>query len=204
MSKFLDLDGLERYTYHVKNGLNENKNNILTLEEMNGKKNILYVPPTVTKIDDYAGTPITFTTDSNGYITSNPTNDTRYFQYNSCQYYVDLVAGTYILVTEIKTASTSSSSKTVVLSTSNTIITELSMQNTTGVKTKTFTISTDANYGISSKMFSGSCRLMIIPKTIWDAGFTEYQPYSLSNIQLTNILQSPATNSEIETMWNNS
>ena len=31
MSKFLDLEGLERYTYHVKNGLNTIYNNVLEI-----------------------------------------------------------------------------------------------------------------------------------------------------------------------------
>ena len=49
-----------------------------------------------------------------------------------------------------------------------------------------FTIATTGSYGLLAKLFSGSCRFMILKKSIWDAGFTDYQPYAMSNTELTN------------------
>jgi hypothetical protein len=174
--------------------IDTNKTNISTLEKMNGQKNLLYVPSSVTVTDDYVGTPIVFTADSDEYVTSSPQADSRYFQYTSSQYKIDLSAGDYILYADIKTTVDSAAFKAVLLNTSDVTIVDFSMRNKTGVATAAFTIATSGSYGLLAKLFSGSCRFMILKKSIWDAGFTDYRPYAMSNAELTTAEKQNETN----------
>ena len=198
MSKFLDLDGLERYTYHVKNGLNENKNNILTLEEMNGSKNCITIKPLlqwnipsgITITQDSDGVYVINGTTSVGYKYINIgsfayTQNTKYYMHRSV-IVINNSNVAYFYTGDNHLASSMANSYTYTLNGSVEVYLRLGLSN----DTLTYT--------------DAKLRPMIITQAVYDAGFTDYQPYSLTNSQLTNIVQSPATNSEIETMWNNS
>lgn len=144
----------------------------------NGAKNLLETLSSVTKT---AGTAtVTYTKDSNEYITASPTtDDQRTFTYDNRQYTVHLKPGSYVLMIDIKTASTSQYSSCILVNTSNTVIASSGvLQNKTGVLSIEFSITTEGDYGIVSKLFNGSWRIMICTLADWNVSqkFVPYRP----------------------------
>lgn len=141
-----------------------------------GAKNLLETLASVTKT---AGTAtVTYTKDSNEYITASPTtDDQRTFTYDNRQYTVHLKPGLYVLMIDIKTASTSQYSSCMLVNTSNTVIASSGvLQNKTGVLSIEFSITTEGDYGIISKLFDGSWRIMICTLADWKVS-QKYEPY---------------------------
>ena len=147
----------------------------------NGKKNLLNVT-TITTGN------ITFTPDDDGYVTASPNNtDTRGWTYASAQYKVYLKPATYVCVLYIKTASSAGGLGVSLRNTSDTAIfssTLPDLQNKTGIVTFTFTITTEGSYGLMIKQYDMVARFMICTEAEYKASQT-YQPFALSNVELT-------------------
>lgn len=128
----------------------------------------------------------TWNTDSDGYITAaDTTGDARALNYDNCQYYCHLRSGTYKLVVDIKTASSNGSAIAAIYSKTGTISTN-NLQNKTGVQVYEFTISTEDDYGVLTKLYAGSWRMMICEADMY-AKDSSYVPYSLPNYDLTRL-----------------
>ena len=83
------------------------------------------------------------------------------------------------MMVDIKTASTSQYSGCLLLNTSNTsVATTGNLQNKTGIISVDFTITTEGNYGILSKLFNGSWRIMLCTKAAFGVSskFVPYRP----------------------------
>ena len=148
-----------------------------------GAKNLLDTP-TVTVSD------ITFTADSDHYITASPNNgDGRLYTYANCQYKLHLKKGTYILALEIKTSTSSNNANVLVTNTSNTEVATIpnwEVQNKTGLVYREFTISTEADYGVLMKCYTMAARLMICTKAAFCVS-QKFVPYAKSNYSLTGL-----------------
>ena len=156
----------------------------------NGVKNLLYVPETVTTSRN-----LVFTKDSNDYITCSPANDDyREWNFDDCQYFVNLNTGTnYVLCLDINTASTVSSAGVKILDSANTEIVSRGLANETGKIAVPFTVSSDGIVGVELKVFNGSMRLMICNAEAYTNN-TDYQSFSADNVSITNVVKNSITN----------
>ena len=158
--------------------ISTNQTNILYTLNRTGK-NLLNTPSVTLSTRSW-------NTDSNGYITAaDTTGDSRALNYDNCQYYCHLHSGTYKLVVDIKTASSNSSAIAAIYSKTGTISTN-NLQNKTGVQVYEFTISTEDDYGVLTKLYAGSWRMMICEADMY-AKDTSYVPYALPNYDLTRL-----------------
>ena len=99
-----------------------------------------------------------------GYVTdSTPSSDSRTHSYSSCEWKISLKAGTYTLSWEVGVITTISSSSIRIYKSDNTLIyyNESLPFNTIGTKSTTFTLSSDANIGIMTKVYGGKVRLKL-------------------------------------------
>ena len=125
---------------------------------------------------------VTFTQDSNSYITASPNNaDTRPWNYANAQYKLNLKAGTYVFAMDIKTATSntgigfnlySSNGTSIIHSETSEILSK------TGMITWQFTITTEGTYGVVYKCFDMVARLMVCTKAAFGVSqkFVPYRP----------------------------
>ena len=147
------------------------------------KKNLLPFPQTITK----GG--ITFTCDTNGYMSaSNTSSDIRQFDVSNSQYSVNLKAGKYILSFVSSTVCTNSFGNIMVLTSDNTriaIIGQSNYANKTSGSVE-FTLDTEQTIYVMSKIFDGVTAVMIRYADITD---DTYEPYQDDlQTQINNIL----------------
>ena len=158
-----------------------NKNNILLLEEMNGAKNLY-------KFGDLgatagSGTGVTLTDNGDGTFTATGTaSGANYARYLLKQ--APIKAGVYI-ISGISGGALESYRLRVGTGSGDAYI--VNLENNYAQ----FTIATDTTVTVQFVVNSGvtvtnlSIKPMIITKAMYDAGFTDYQPYALSNAELT-------------------
>jgi hypothetical protein len=151
-----------------------NKNNISLIESMQGKKNYLQLATTI-NVD---GTGITVTKNSDNSITINGTSTTTCYVYlNSA---LILPAGTYVMYCPQA-------------NTTNIQMYDNGIWNAKVNNTRTFdgNTSTFIIIRISSGQTIDNVTFypMIITNTMYDSGLLEYQPYAMSNAELTAAIQ---------------
>ena len=148
-----------------------NKNNILLLEQANGAKNQINIPDgTYT-----AGTSSYSVT--NGAVTSTATDNTTHAVDLSIW---TLKAGTYVFYDD--SSDLSAVQYRIYQQSPDTRLTPA------GQNPATFTLANDTVVYLSCYTFKTgtmTTRPMLMTKAMWDAGFTDYQPYALSNAELT-------------------
>ena len=149
-----------------------NKNNILLLEQANGAKNQINIPDgTYT-----AGTSSFIVT--NGAVTSTATDNTTHA---TTLVTWTLKAGTYVFYDD--TSDLSAVQYRIYQQSPDTRLTPA------GQNPATFTLANDTVVYLSCYTFKTgtmTTRPMLMTKAMWDAGFTDYQHYALSNAELTN------------------
>lgn len=149
----------------------QNENNILLLEQMNGAKNQINIPDgTYT-----AGTSSYSVT--NGAVTSTATDNTTHAVDLSIW---TLKAGTYVFYDD--SSDLSAVQYRIYKQSPDTRLTPA------GQNPATFTLANDTVVYLSCYTFKTgtmTTRPMLMTKAMWDAGFTDYQPYALSNAELT-------------------
>ena len=157
------------------------ENNILLLEEMNGAKNLY-------KFGDLgatagSGTGVTLTDNGDGTFTATGTaSGANYARYLLKQ--APIKAGVYI-ISGISGGALESYRLRVGTGSGDAYI--VNLENNYAQ----FTIATDTTVTVQFVVNSGvtvtnlSIKPMIITKAMYDAGFTDYQPYALSNAELT-------------------
>lgn len=127
-----------------------------------GGKNLLDTTQTVT----VSG--ITFTPDSNGYITASPNDaDSRSINYASRQYSATLEAGTYILSGDAKTTTTNTGAMFGFIDSSDNAVLAYktyTLANTSTIS-YTFTLASTTTVGLLTKLFNSSWRFMIRKST---------------------------------------
>ena len=140
-----------------------------------GAKNLID-SPTVT----VAG--ITFTADSDHYITASPNNsDPREYTYANYQWKTHLKKGNYVLAIDIKTATSGNSAIVALLNSSSTIVATINnnqLVNKTGIVYSEFTVTTEGDYGVIMKCYAMVARLMICTKAAFGVSnkFVPYRP----------------------------
>lgn len=148
-----------------------NENNILLLEQANGAKNQINIPNgTYT-----AGTSSYSVT--NGAVTSTATDNTTHAIDLSIW---TLKAGTYVFYDD--SSDLSAVQYRIYQQSPDTRLTPA------GQNPATFTLANDTVVYLSCYTFKTgtmTTRPMLMTKATWDAGFTDYQPYALSNAELT-------------------
>ena len=152
-----------------------NKNNILSLEQMNGAKNLAKLSYTGSTVNN-----VTYTV-SEGVISTNG-NTTNAITSIDITSNISLKAGTYYLL-DGQLSSSGDNNITLYINGN------WSGSTTSGVKE--FNLNFDgyvklalyigANINTTNMIF----KPMLLTKTAYDAGFTDYQPYALSNAELT-------------------
>ena len=138
------------------------------------KKNLLPYPASVAK----GG--ITFTFDSNGYMTASETSaDSRQWTAAGSQYSVKLRAGTYILSFVSSTASTNAYGNIMVLDADSTKIADIGQKNYAKQQSGSveFTLDTDQTVYVMAKIFDGTTGIMLRHADITDG---TYEPYTKS------------------------
>lgn len=175
MLRYADItDGTyEPYTEDLQTQINNNNNDIaLNLSSIGmSKKNLLPFPQTITK----GG--ITFTCDTNGYMSaSNTSSDIRQFSVSNAQYSVNLKAGKYILSFVSSTVCTNAYGNIMILSGEGTTIASIGQKNYANKTSGSveFTLDTEQTIYVMSKMFDGVTAVMIRYADITD---NTYEPY---------------------------
>ena len=138
------------------------------------KKNLLPYPASVAK----GG--ITFTFDSNGYMTASETSaDGRQWTAAGSQYSVKLRAGTYILSFVSSTACTNAYGNIMVLDADSTKIADIGQKNYAKYQSGSveFTLDTDQTVYVMAKIFDGTTGIMLRHADITDGA---YEPYTKS------------------------
>ena len=110
---------------------------------------------------------MTFTKGSDEYVTVSPsTTDSRSWSYQYSQYFVPLNAGRYVLVVDIKTATTDSHNAAVRIygQTSGELYISETLNDKTGTFIIEFTMPKTENCGIMSKQWNGAYRYMLCTK----------------------------------------
>ena len=133
-------------------------------------KNLIDIPASVTKDG------ITFTKDSDGYVTASPSNaDPRSWGKNNAQFLVNLAPGNYKFVIKIKTPSTSQYSGWEIYSPTGVKIAGSSGGKFRADEVAAFTASESGNYYIMAKMHTSASRLMVVKD---GADTSNYEPYT--------------------------
>lgn len=172
-NKFATAEELEQ--------ISTNKNNILTLEAMNGAKNYALLTYTGSTVNG-----VTYTV-SNGIITADGNTTTNAGTNIVITGEIPLAAGNYVLLDGLATSS-------------DLINLTLRINNVWKGTTATggkyeFTIAQGDTAHIELIVAKNTStagvvfKPMIISKTAYDAGFTDYQPYAMSNAELTVAIQ---------------
>lgn len=152
-----------------------NKNNILVLEQANGSKNQINIPN-----GTYVAGTSSFSV-SGGAVTSTATDNNTHAADLSV---FTLKAGTYVFFDD--SSDLSAVQYRIYQQSPDTRLTPA------GQNPATFTIANDTVVYISCYTFKTGTMTthpMLVTKTMWDAGFTDYQPYALSNAELTVAIQ---------------
>lgn len=162
------LDGLENYDdAAIKSDIALNLSSIGM-----SKKNLLPFPQTITK----GG--ITFTCDTNGYMSaSNTSSDIRQFTVSNAQYSVNLKAGKYILSFVSSTVCTNAYGNIMILSGEGTTIASIGQKNYANKTSGSveFTLDTEQTIYVMSKIFDGVTAVMIRYADITDDTYEPYQ-----------------------------
>lgn len=138
---------------------------------------------------------ITWTADSDGYITASPNNtDTRGWSYSSAQYKVRLKPGTYVCMLDIKTASNQGGLGVSMYTSSGVNVFSSALpeiQNKTGIVTWEFTLSGTYDCGIIFKCYDMVACLMICTKAAFGVSKT-FVPYRMPYSQALALLNTRA------------
>lgn len=196
MSKFLDLEGLGYYTTLVKGRydtqIEDIKTNILLVEQMNGAKNKLAYNEIGNESQHstiFTDRGVTLTIQNDGTILCSGTNDGtgdsnfRLWANGSLFDVSPYCTGKYAALGCPSGGSADSYNITIYKpqqynikdTGSGVILTNTSLTNIS------FVITVKPNVNVDGKSF----KPMIIPKSLYDAGFTDYQPYAMTNNELT-------------------
>ena len=133
-------------------------------------KNLIDIPASVTKDG------ITFTKDSDGYVTASPSNaDPRSWGKNNAQFLVNLAPGNYKFVIKLKTPSASQYSGWEIYSPTGVKIAGSSGGKFQADEVAAFTASESGNYYIMAKLHSSASRLMVVKD---GADTSNYEPYT--------------------------
>lgn len=167
-------DAIEQLDYRT----TSNKNNILLIEQMNGAKNCIVLKP-ITQWNAPSG--VTITQNDEGAYIFNGTVSSGYkyiaigiFYYTSQTYHIHrsiISGGGYIYTNDNTLNSNAGNEYTYSTSGSTTVYLRI------GKSSESVTFDND--------MLSP----MIITDAAYDAGFTDYQPYAMSNAELTAAIQ---------------
>lgn len=140
-------------------------------------KNLIDIPASVTKDG------ITFTKDSDGYVTASPSSgDPRSWGKDNAQYLVNLAPGNYKFVIKLKTPSASQYSGWEIYSPTGVKIAGSSGGKFRADEVAAFTASEFGNYYIMAKMHTSVSRLMVVKD---GADTSNYEPYSGTTIPIT-------------------
>lgn len=162
-----------------------NKNNILLLEQANGAKNVLNIS-TIEKSSNIATT-----LNSDKTITLSVTSaNARSYVYINGNSYIQNVYSNYILVWD--NGGNQAINCGVTYSNNGTSWANESFNNTgssieinSNYSYLRFSMYFEANTAITN----ATVKIMLIPKSAYNAGFTDYQPYAMSNAELTAAIQ---------------
>ena len=180
MSKYLDYEGLQYYTTKVRGTIN-------TVEKMNGAKNYIITNP-LSKWSLPSG--LTITQNSEGAYVLNGTITSGYKYIFIGYFYYG--ANTYYM--------TQSSQKGAYAYTEDSYLYSSLQSNHTYTESGSVRVYIRVGKSLESITFDNDIlKPMIISKDVYDAGFMEYQPYAMTNYELTNNV---ATNLEIDNIWN--
>jgi hypothetical protein len=139
-------------------------------------KNLFDVPASVTK--GY----ITFTRDSDGYVTANPNNaDSRSWDKDNAQFLVNLAPGNYKFVIKLKTPSASQYSGWEIYSPTGVKIAGSSGGKFRADEVAAFTASTYGTYYIMAKIHSSASRFMVVKD---GTDTSDYEPYTEQTIPI--------------------
>lgn len=140
-------------------------------------KNLIDIPASVTKDG------ITFTKDSDGYVTASPSSgDPRSWGKDNAQYLVNLAPGNYKFVIKLKTPSASQYSGWEIYSPTGVKIAGSSGGKFRADEVAAFTASEFGNYYIMAKLHTSVSRLMVVKD---GADTSNYEPYSGTTIPIT-------------------
>lgn len=160
-----------------------NENNILLNTEY-GVGNVLSPYTSGNVIADLNDSSITYTISTTGKLTISKSTSVSATSYIRHTFTVDK-SGTYVFTTQANSTSTTKS--------------DAYIQDMTGTPTvvardygaeQVYNYTTGTTYRITCRVsdgFSGTVTFepMLVPKSLYDAGFTDYQPYAMSNAELT-------------------
>ena len=132
---------------------------------------------------------ITFTQDDEGLLSASPNNtDPRPWGYDNSQYKVTLPKGSYTIVVEVDTVTSSTSNALIVVNKDGTRLTNFVANpfGTVGIKTASFTLTDETSFGVMAKQYSAVYRMMIVAS----GASTSFEPYQSSTASVSLTLRS--------------
>ena len=103
-----------------------------------------------------------------------------------------------VYAVSFKTSATSGATQ-VTFKNDSTTISSVTVNNASGTITQIATLQSSANtISVYSNVAATISEFQVISKTVYDAGFTDYQPYAMSNVELTAKEQQNENNISIE------